>query len=88
MVSSGHTAGKQELGTRSQGESKTPAETRPASASTLMPLLWVSLPSLNIQSCKLLGSALKLLPNQGLLFSVSDSFIQVTGSWKVRKRIL
>ncbi|KAI4538492.1 hypothetical protein MG293_011895, partial [Ovis ammon polii] len=44
--------------------------------------------SLNIQSCKLLGSALKLLPNQGLLFSVSDSFIQVTGGWKVRKRIL
>ncbi|XDB56749.1 hypothetical protein ABFV05_010365 [Capra hircus] len=44
--------------------------------------------SLKIQSCKLLGSALKLLPNQGLLFSVSDSFIQVTGDWKVRKRIL
>ena len=54
----------------------------------LMPLLWVSLPSLNIQSCKLLGSALKLLPNRGLHFSVSDSFIQVTGDWKVRKRIL
>ena len=53
-----------------------------------MPLLWVSLPSLKIQSCKLLGSALKLLPNQGLHFSVSDSFIQVTGDWKVRKRIL
>lgn len=76
------------MGTRSQGESKTPAETRPASASTLMPLLWVSLPSLNIQSCKLLGSTLKLLPNQGLHFSISDSFIQVTGDWKVRKRIL
>ncbi|KAM9682297.1 lipopolysaccharide-binding protein isoform 1-T1 [Dama dama] len=44
--------------------------------------------SLNIQSCKLLGSALKLLPNQGLHFSISDSFIQVTGDWKVRKRIL
>ncbi|XP_016003746.2 lipopolysaccharide-binding protein [Rousettus aegyptiacus] len=44
--------------------------------------------SLDIRSCELLGSTLTPLPGQGLSFSISDSFIQVRGKWKVRKSFL
>lgn len=41
--------------------------------------------SLDIRSCELRSSALTPLSGQGLSLSISDSFIQLQGKWKVRK---
>lgn len=67
-------------------ETETPAKAEPKLGPCCA--LLVSLHSLDIRSCELLGSALRLLPGQGLTFTISDSFIRVQGKWKVRKRFL
>uniref|UniRef100_A0A8C5K6Z2 Lipopolysaccharide-binding protein n=1 Tax=Jaculus jaculus TaxID=51337 RepID=A0A8C5K6Z2_JACJA len=44
--------------------------------------------SLEIYSCELHGASLKPLPGKGLSLSISDTFIQAKGKWKVRKSFL